>query len=45
VQPDLRVPLARKLNALSAVLETLRSHGYSVQRLDEAARVFAGSSS
>jgi hypothetical protein len=40
VQPDLRVPLARKLNALSAVLETLRSHGYALLRLDEAARRF-----
>jgi hypothetical protein len=43
VQPDLRVPLARKLKALGAVLETLRSHGYSARRLDEAARIFAGS--
>jgi peptidoglycan-N-acetylglucosamine deacetylase len=43
VQPDLRVPLARKLKALGAVLETLRSHHYSALRLDEAARIFAGS--
>lgn len=43
VQPDLRVPLARKLEALAAVLETLRSRGYSLLRLDEAARIFAGS--
>jgi len=42
VQPDLRVPLARKLEGLSAVLDTLRSHRYSAVRLDEAARVFAG---
>lgn len=41
VQPDLRRPLARKLEALSAVLETLRAHGYRFLRLDEAARVFA----
>jgi len=37
VQPDLRVPLARKLKALEAVLETLRSHRYSFVRLDQAA--------
>jgi hypothetical protein len=41
VQPDLRVPLARKLESLSAVLELLRKHGYAAVRLDEAARVFS----
>lgn len=41
VQPDLRVPFARKLRALTAVLNTLRSHGYSAVRLDEAAGIFA----
>ena len=40
VQPDLRVPLHRKLGALRAVLETLRSHGYAFVRLDEAAQAF-----
>ena len=43
VQPDLRVPLARKLDAFAATVETLRAHGYSPVRLDEAARTFAGS--
>ena len=42
VQPDLRIPLARKLDTLSAVLKTLRSNGYAPLRLDEAARIFAG---
>lgn len=42
VQPDLRVPLNRKLEALGAALETLRSQGYAFVRLDEAARVLAG---
>ncbi len=42
VQSDLRVPLARKLKTLTAVLETLRSHGYTAVRLDEVARTFAG---
>ena len=42
VQPDLRVPFARKMNALGAVLETLRAHGYSFLRLDETARIFKG---
>jgi hypothetical protein len=41
VQPDLRVPLTRKLEALGAAVETLRSLGYSAVRLDEAARIFA----
>lgn len=40
VQPDLRVPLTRKLEALGAALETLRSLGYSAVRLNEAARAF-----
>ena|GEM_PF-290705 len=43
VQPDVRVPLERKLSALSAVVETLRSNGYAFQRLDEAAAMFARS--
>lgn len=41
VQPDLRVPLAKKLEALGAVLELLRAQGYAMVRLDEAARAFA----
>ena len=41
LQPDLRVPFARKLETFSAVLEVLRKHGYAAVRLDEAARVFA----
>jgi len=43
VQPDLRVPLERKLSALGAVVQTLRSNGYEFRRLDEAAGMFAGS--
>jgi hypothetical protein len=39
VQPDLRIPLARKLSALGAAVETLRSNGYAFRRLDEAAAV------
>ena len=41
VQPDLRVPLARKLRVFETVLSTLRAQGYSTVRLDEAARIFA----
>jgi peptidoglycan/xylan/chitin deacetylase (PgdA/CDA1 family) len=41
VQPDLRIPVARKLDAFSAVLELLKKHGYGVVRLDEAARAFS----
>jgi hypothetical protein len=40
-QPDLRVPLQRKLDTLEAVVETLRAKNYGMVRLDEAARVFA----
>jgi peptidoglycan/xylan/chitin deacetylase (PgdA/CDA1 family) len=39
-QPDVRVPVARKLAALGAVVETLAQAGYAFVRLDEvAARV------
>ncbi|HET7541988.1 MAG TPA: polysaccharide deacetylase family protein [Polyangiaceae bacterium] len=41
VQPDLRVPLARKLQVFDTVLDTLRSQGYSAVRLDEAANILA----
>ena len=41
VQPDLRVPLGRKLDTLAAVLETLRDRGYASVRLAEAARAFS----
>jgi len=41
VQPDLRVPLARKLKTFEAVLEALRAEGYALVRLDEAARALA----
>jgi len=41
VQPDLRVPVARKLATFGAVLELLRKHGYAAVRLDEAARAFS----
>lgn len=40
-QPDLRVPLARKLDTFSAVLDLLRKQGYAAVRLDEAARAFS----
>ena len=37
-QPDVRVGVLHKLAALGAVIETLKSAGYSFVRLDEAAR-------
>lgn len=43
VQPDLHVPLSRKLQVFETVLNTLRSQGYSTVRLDEAARAVAQS--
>jgi hypothetical protein len=43
VQPDLRVPLVRKLQVFQTVLNTLRTEGYAAVRLDEAARIFARS--
>ena len=39
-QPELRVPLARRLDALSAVADELRNRGASFVRLDEAALEF-----
>jgi peptidoglycan/xylan/chitin deacetylase (PgdA/CDA1 family) len=40
-QLDLRVPLGRKWDTLSAVIAELRAAGYAFVRLDEAAREFA----
>jgi peptidoglycan/xylan/chitin deacetylase (PgdA/CDA1 family) len=40
-QRDLKVPVARKLDTLAAVVDTLRDAGYSFVRLDQAARAFA----
>jgi peptidoglycan/xylan/chitin deacetylase (PgdA/CDA1 family) len=40
-QRDLKIPHTRKLETLSAVVETLRQRGYSFVRLDEAARAFS----
>lgn len=40
-QPDLRLSLSRKLDALAAVIETLRAERYAFVRLDEAAAVLA----
>ena len=40
-QRDLKVPVARKLESLAAVVETLREAGYTFVRLDQAARAFA----
>jgi peptidoglycan/xylan/chitin deacetylase (PgdA/CDA1 family) len=37
-QPDARLPLSRKLAALSAAVELLREKGFGFVRLDEAAR-------
>ena len=36
-QPDVRVPVRRKLDALAAVVETLRNHGYTFVTCAEAA--------
>jgi peptidoglycan/xylan/chitin deacetylase (PgdA/CDA1 family) len=40
-QPDVRVPHRRKLDALTAVVDTLREAGHRFVRLDEAARALA----
>ncbi|HKQ72042.1 MAG TPA: polysaccharide deacetylase, partial [Polyangiaceae bacterium] len=40
-QPDVRVAHARKLEALTAVVTTLKDAGYRFVRLDEAARAVA----
>ncbi len=40
-QPDARVPFARKIDALTAVVELLKRQGFGFVRLDEAARAFA----
>jgi peptidoglycan-N-acetylglucosamine deacetylase len=40
-QPDVRVPFVRKIAALSAVVELLRSKRFGFVRLDEAARASA----
>jgi peptidoglycan/xylan/chitin deacetylase (PgdA/CDA1 family) len=40
-QPDVRVPFVRKVAALTAVVELLRSKGFGFVRLDEAARANA----
>jgi peptidoglycan-N-acetylglucosamine deacetylase len=40
-QPDARLPLSRKIAALSAAVELLRDKGFGFVRLDEAARVLA----
>jgi hypothetical protein len=39
-QPDVRVPVARKLQALAAAFSELRAAGYAFTTLDEAAAVF-----
>lgn len=41
VQPDVRVPLQRKLETFKSVIELIRKAGYSLVRLDAAARAFA----
>ena len=41
VQPDLRVPWARKFDAFVAVLKLLRANGYGFVRFDEAARALS----
>jgi hypothetical protein len=40
-QPDVRVPRARKLDALAAVVEVLRDAGYAFVTLREAAKAFS----
>jgi peptidoglycan-N-acetylglucosamine deacetylase len=40
-QHDVRVPHRRKLDALTAVVDTLRREGYKFVRLDDAARTFS----
>jgi peptidoglycan/xylan/chitin deacetylase (PgdA/CDA1 family) len=40
-QRDLRIPLARKIETLTAALGALRNAGYTFVRLDQAARAFA----
>jgi peptidoglycan-N-acetylglucosamine deacetylase len=40
-QHDVRVPVTRKLEALTAVVDTLREAGHRFVRLDDAARAFA----
>jgi len=39
-QPELRIPLERRLEALGAALDVFVAEGYSFVRLDEAARAF-----
>jgi hypothetical protein len=41
LQPDLRVPVARKEETFAAVLDLFRKHSYTCVRLDEAAAAFA----
>ena len=43
-QPELRVPVGRRLLAFAAALETLRRAGYAFVTLEEAARAFASRS-
>jgi len=40
-QPELRVPVGRRLLGLAAALEVLRTAGYAFVTLEEAARAFA----
>lgn len=40
VQPDVRIPVARKLETFGAVVTMLRKHSYATLRLDEAASAF-----
>jgi len=40
-QPDVRIPVSRKLETFGAVVALLRKHGYAWLRLDEAARAFS----
>ncbi|MEO5726326.1 MAG: polysaccharide deacetylase, partial [Byssovorax sp.] len=39
-QPELRVPLASRLDALDAAVDVLAAAGHTFVRLDEAARAF-----
>jgi hypothetical protein len=41
-QPDVRVPFARKIAALTATVSLLREKGYGIERLDHAAAAHGG---
>jgi hypothetical protein len=40
-QPELRIPVGARMNALEAAIDVLRAEGFAFVRLDEAVRRFA----